>query len=89
MTGMNNQSLVVFNSLDEEREEVVSIIVNSASVCVKDSSGTIIDSQISQSYNTTGQARLDLGVFDLVFVVNIPTLSMAPFTLSSCSLSSP
>jgi len=89
MTGMNNQSLVVFNSLAEDREEVVSLIVNSARVCVKDSSGTIIDSQISPSYNTTGQARLDLGVFDLVFVVNIPALSLATFTVASCSLSSP
>jgi len=89
MTGTNNQSVVVFNSLAEDREEVVSLIVSSASVCVRDSSGTIIDSQVSPSYNTTGQARLDLGVFDLVFVANIPALSMATFTLTTCSLASP
>jgi len=87
MTGTKNQSLVVFNSLAEDREEVVSLIVNSASVCVRDSSGTIIDSQISPAYNTTGEARLDLGVFDVVFVATTPALSMATFTLTSCPVS--
>jgi len=89
MAGNKNQTLVVFNSLIEEREEVVSLIINSASVCVKDNLGEIIDSQITPSYNTTGQAILDLGVFDLVFVATIPALSLATFTLTTCDRSDP
>eukprot|EP00092_Neocalanus_flemingeri_P041867 GFUD01045601.1.p1 GENE.GFUD01045601.1~~GFUD01045601.1.p1 ORF type:complete len:1094 (+),score=331.94 GFUD01045601.1:211-3492(+) len=84
-----SEILVVFNSLVQDREEVVSLMINSASVCVKDSTGTIIDSQITPTYNTTGTARLDLGVFDLVFVATIPALSLASFTLSSCDRGDP
>jgi len=89
MVGQKNHSLVVFNSLTEDREEVVSLTVSSARVCVRDSAGGIIDSQISPSYNSTGQARLDLGVFDLVFVATIPALSLASFTLTTCDKSDP
>ena len=40
---------------------MVSIIVNSATACVKDSSWIIIDSQISPTYNT-GQAAFGPGI---------------------------
>jgi len=87
MVARNNHSLVVFNSLAEEREEVVSVLVNSDGVCVKDMTGALIESQISPSYNSTGQTSLDLGVFDLVFVATIPALSMATFSIISCDRS--
>ena len=87
MVARNNHSLVMFNSLAEEREEVVSVLVNSDGVCVKDTTGVLIESQISPSYNATGQTSLDLGVFDLVFVATIPALSLATFSLLSCDRS--
>jgi len=87
MVARNNHSVVVFNSLAEEREEVVSVLVNSDGVCVKDMAGVLIESQISPSYNSTGQTSLDLGVFDLVFVATIPALSMSTFSIISCDRS--
>ena len=46
MMGIKNQSLVVFKSLVEHWEEVVTVMINEASVCVQDTTGFIIDSQI-------------------------------------------
>ena len=80
---MNQSSLVV------DMEEVVTVMINKGSVRVQDTTGSIIDSQISPSYNSTVQASLDLGVFDLVFVATIPALSLATFTLISCDTKLP
>jgi len=74
---MNQSSLVV------DMEEVVTVMINKGSVRVQDTTGSIIDSQISPSYNSTVQASLDLGVFDLVFVATIPALSMSKLSAVS------
>jgi len=87
LVGVKNQSITIVNSLAEERETVISLLVNDANVCVKDSSGAFIDSQVTPSYNSTGQTRMDLGVFDLVFVATISPLSLATFSVISCDQS--
>ena len=74
-------SVTVYNSLAQEREEVVSVLVNREDVCVTDSSGTLLDSQISPYYNKT---QLDLGVFQLLFVSLLPAMSLSTFHVQLC-----
>jgi len=83
-TGTGEQTVLVYNSLAQEREEVISVMVNSENVCVTDSSGSGVESQISPVYNITHQNALDLGVFQLVFVGILPALSLSTFKLEPC-----
>ena len=50
-------SLVVYNSLVEDREEVIEVRTNSASVCVRDEAGNLLDIQTAPHYNTSGQSQ--------------------------------
>ena len=84
MKDKDSQSLVVYNSLAQEKEEVVIVLVNRQDLCVKDSSGSLVDSQLSPLYNITEQNALDLGVFQLVFVSLLPALSLSTFDLHTC-----
>ena len=80
------QTVTVYNSLAQEREEVVSLLVASDNACVTDSSGALLDTQISPLYNITRQhSALDLGVFQLLFVSLLPALSLSTFSLHPCS----
>ena len=60
-------------------------MVNKEDVCVKDSSGSLLDIQLSPVYNITQHNALDLGVFQLVFVGLLPALSLSTFNIVSCS----
>ena len=77
--------VTVYNSLAQEKEEVVSVLVNSDQVCVTDSTGTMLETQISPNYNITQQNALDLGVFQVVFVSSLPAVSVSTFKLQQCS----
>ena len=81
MNRHERQSVTVYNSLAQEREEVVSVLVNRDDVCVTDDSGTLLDSQISPYYNKT---QLDLGVFQLLFVSLLPALSLSTVNIQPC-----
>jgi len=79
--------LVVVNSLLQDGEEVVGVRTNSHSVCVHDAEGNELEVQIAPSYNSEHQARLDLGLFDVMFLANLPALSLTTFTLTFCDRS--
>lgn len=80
-------SLVVYNSLMEAREELVTVITNSANVCVRDEAGTLLDVQIAPHYNTSGESRLDFGLFDVWFRASLPPLSLTTFVVTFCDRS--
>ena len=80
-------SLVVYNSLAEEREEVVHLLANSASVCVRDEEGQLLEAQTAPHFNTSGGARLDFGVFDVWFRATLPPLSLTTFVVTFCDRS--
>ena len=79
-------SVVVYNSLGQVREEVVSLQVTSSDLCVTDSSGVVLETQVAPVYNITEKNALDLGVFQLLFVTSLPALSLSTFKLSHCSV---
>ena len=79
-----SRSVVVYNSLAQDKEEVVSLLVTSSDLCVTDSSGLGVETQVAPVYNITEQNALDLGVFQLVFVTSLPALSLSTFQLSRC-----
>lgn len=80
-------SLVLYNSLAEEREELVRVRTNSASVCVRDAAGTLLDSQVAPHFNTSGGARLDFGLFDVWFLASLAPLSLTTVTVTFCDRS--
>ena len=80
----HSESVVVYNSLAQDREEVVSLQVTTSDICVTDSSGANLEVQVAPVYNITEQNALDLGVFQLVFVTSLPALSLSTFSLSHC-----
>ena len=81
----DGQTVVVYNSLAQEKEEVVIVMVSRSDVCVTDSSGSLVETQISPLYNITQQNALDLGVFQLVFVSLLPALSLSTFNIRPCA----
>jgi len=77
-------SVVVYNSLAQDREEVVSLQVTSSDLCVVDSTGNSLETQVAPVYDITETARLDLGLYQLLFVASLPALSLSTFQLSHC-----
>jgi alpha-mannosidase len=77
-------SLVIYNSLAEAREELIMVRTNSASVCVRDEAGDLLDAQTAPHFNTSGQARLDFGIFDVWFRAALPPLSLSTFIVTFC-----
>ena len=80
-------SLLIYNSLVREREEVIALRTNSASVCVRDEEGNLLDVQVAPHFNSSGQARLDFGVFDVWFRATLPPLSLSTFVVTFCDRS--
>jgi len=76
-------TLVLYNSLAEEREEVVSLRTNSASVCVRDEEGNLIDAMVAPHFNSSAP-QLDFGLFDVWFRATLPPLALTTYTVTFC-----
>ena len=80
-------SILVYNSLVREREEVILLRTNGAGVCVRDEEGNLLEIQVAPHFNSSGQARLDFGIFDVWFRASLPPLSLSTFTVTFCDRS--
>jgi len=80
-------NLLLYNSLAREREDLIQLRTNSASVCVRDEEGNLLDTQVAPHFNSTGQPKLDFGLFDVWFRATLPPLSLSTFVVTFCDRS--
>lgn len=81
--------LVVFNSLAQRRREIVRVTVDTASIRVIETprgsraSPTAVPFQLEPCWNKTSTVAFDVvpGLFELVFVADLPPLATAVYTL--------
>ncbi|XP_015928617.1 alpha-mannosidase 2 isoform X2 [Parasteatoda tepidariorum] len=70
--------VVLYNSLAHSRNELVKVIVSSASVVVRDSSDNLVPSQVNPVFK---KKKISESEFELVFYVELPPLSLSTYSI--------
>jgi len=82
-----SQHIVVFNSLGQESEEIVTFFLDGidSAVCVQNSQGDFLPVQFSPTWTTEGFIRLEKHFMEGSFFAKLPPLSVTKFTVGLCS----
>ncbi|EDO40866.1 predicted protein [Nematostella vectensis] len=79
------RSVYVYNSLPEQREQVVSLFVSDPLVTVRDSSGDVVISQTNLVWDARN--KISSVKYELLFVASVPPLGVAVFKVKLGSVS--
>jgi alpha-mannosidase II len=77
------QRVVVYNPLEETIEQVVTIMVDDPAVCVVDSEGESIESQLSPDWGKAIEPTTSSGKHRLQFEVQVPALGLQTYLVTT------
>lgn len=76
------RTVVFYNSLGQNRQELVSLLVSVPRVCIFDSSDRIVHVQVNPVWN---EYEIAEDQFEVIFLINVPALGLSSYTLKISS----
>ncbi|KAL3680715.1 hypothetical protein R1sor_023671 [Riccia sorocarpa] len=87
-TGQDGRRVVLFNSLEEVVEQVVTVLVDDPSVCVFDSSWEAVESQASPEWDfASSGSKPESGKHRLQWQAKVPPMGLETYIVSPSSVS--